>query len=169
MSTGKASETQPELREFTKNSVIKQSDKWWRTESPPPARFGDDPHSHVKPQREPYFSERKANDYKVTQIDIDYAEPPRNGVFSYQRWPQYFTTNQVGLAPLEADPRRHEKRDTMGCISGYSGFIPGKIAGNCVGGTFAQSNVEATTHLNKTRQSNDYPEYTRTKFIVKEQ
>lgn len=166
MSTAKSAELQPELREFLKNSVIKQSDKWWRTESPPPMRYGDDPHAHIKPKREPEFSEAKANQYEPTQMDIDFNEPARHGVFSYQRWPQFHTTNQVGFAPLRADPNRHEKSTEFGAIAGYSGFIPGKSSGNCVGTTFTQSNAAATEHLNKTRQAQAYPEHSRTKFIV---
>mmetsp|Transcript_102047 Transcript_102047/g.284069 ORF Transcript_102047/g.284069 Transcript_102047/m.284069 type:complete len:141 (-) Transcript_102047:143-565(-) len=42
-------------------------------------------------------------------------------------------------------------------ISGYSGHIAGKYAGNVIGGTFDKSNADAVEHLKTTSQANRFP------------
>jgi hypothetical protein len=48
---------------------------------------------------------------------------------------------------------------SSGCISGYSGFVPGKADGSCTGGTFDKANDAAHEHLRHTRQALAYNMY----------
>lgn len=42
-------------------------------------------------------------------------------------------------------------------ISGYSGHIAGKYAGNCIGGTYSKGNEDAIEHLKTTSQAQRFP------------
>jgi len=56
------------------------------------------------------------------------------------------------VPPIDSSPMGLG-RNTPPSISGYSGFIPGKYAGNVVGATYSETNKGAETHLRKTHQA----------------
>ena len=114
--------------------VVKSpAEHWWRTSSP----------------------ETSPRGHRTYEVDV--AEPavdnrPSLGVFGYTRRPEYSSNYQVGHSPANF-PRTVPSVGGFSLIPGYSGFIPGKAAGNCIGGTFARSNLDAECHLRTTLQA----------------
>lgn len=101
---------------------------WWRTDSP--IRDGERDYSLDSPSKAPEKSE---------------------GVFGWGKKPQYYTCYQVGSGSRHNFSSVRENKPTV--VSGYSGFIPGKYAGNIIGGTFNQTNFDAENHLRRTVQA----------------
>lgn len=122
-----------------------QPDTWWRTESP---RDKDEQQDILQWTHE-YNTKPKTPEPETIR------DCPTTGVFSWRKRPEHLSQYQVGLGPV--GPYKAEDTDARaGTISGYSGFIPGKYAGNTVGGTFNQSNYDAEQHLMRTAQAIQY-------------
>merc|ERR1719238_1342299 len=88
-------------------------------------------------------------DYSVDKTPA--AAANTQGVFGWGKRGKFESQYQTGCGTAH-----HFKVDGESLpptISGYSGFIPGKYAGNVVGGTFNQSNYDAENHLRRTVQA----------------
>jgi len=111
--------------------VKSPADRWWRSDSPLRGQEKD-------------FS-----------VDTAKAPSPNTqGVFGWGKRGKFESQYQTGSGTAH-----HFKVDGESLpptISGYSGFIPGKYAGNVVGGTFNQSNYDAENHLRRTVQAMKY-------------
>eukprot|EP00448_Togula_jolla_P014773 CAMPEP_0170582074 /NCGR_PEP_ID=MMETSP0224-20130122/7384_1 /TAXON_ID=285029 /ORGANISM="Togula jolla, Strain CCCM 725" /LENGTH=152 /DNA_ID=CAMNT_0010905263 /DNA_START=62 /DNA_END=520 /DNA_ORIENTATION=- len=101
--------------------------RWWR--SPSPDRGEEFPDEPPEPR--------------------DPAKSSTRGTLGHDRPRGYATHYQTGsgTAPHFEDSVEHKS------ISGYSGFIPGKYAGNVVGGTYTKSINDAKKHLRTTQQA----------------
>uniref|UniRef100_A0A0G4FKB8 Uncharacterized protein n=1 Tax=Chromera velia CCMP2878 TaxID=1169474 RepID=A0A0G4FKB8_9ALVE len=184
MAEGKAGHLEPEMKEFLGQSQITYSKKWWRTGSPKASslrksiifddnlatdQIVDDP-LKATAQSQPLHATR----YNPTALDVQFAEPPRSGVFSYHKWPQYFSTYQTHFGSIPSQKDLAAKAEQSNMIPGYSGFVPGKYAGNVIGCTVEQGNLKAENHLRSTRQAGYYNvsgspgTFATTKFTVKE-
>ncbi|CEM25774.1 unnamed protein product [Vitrella brassicaformis CCMP3155] len=121
------------IREFLRTSHPVTSPYWWRSPSPGEVR-------------------RKADEERpATPPPPHLKGVPRSGVFSHQKWPQYLTTYQVAYSPFgHFKPWDEEK---PGSIPGYSGYLPGKEAGNVIGKTYCKARDAAIEGLRKTRQA----------------
>lgn len=111
--------------------VKSPADRWWRSDSP------------LKGQEQ---------DFSLTKAAA--PSPNTQGVFGWGKRGKFESQYQTGSGTAH-----HFKVDGESLpptISGYSGFIPGKYAGNVVGGTFNQSNYDAENHLRRTVQAMKY-------------
>mmetsp|Transcript_38792 Transcript_38792/g.70763 ORF Transcript_38792/g.70763 Transcript_38792/m.70763 type:complete len:159 (+) Transcript_38792:97-573(+) len=114
------------------NADIKKSpdSRWWRSDSP--VRDG-----------EPPDGVREGDDMgkKETRGVMGFGQ--RSGPSCFQS--QYQTGSGTAA---------HFKNEgAPPTISGYSGHIPGKYAGNVVGGTYTKTNSDAQDHLTTTAQT----------------
>merc|ERR1719229_1093515 len=119
------------------NATIKRSppERWWRSDSPD--RDGSHP-DLPKAAADPALS--------ATRGVLGGGR--RSGPILFQ------TQSQTGTGTashFKMDPEAPSK------ISGYSGHIAGKQAGNCIGGTFDEANRMAETHLKTTTQTLRFP------------
>lgn len=119
------------------NATIELSpaDRWHRSDSP---RGEHDDHPDVPPPKpDPNMSE--------TRGVLGYGQ--RSGPACFQ------TLHQTGPGVAS-----HFKvpSDAPAMVSGFSGHIAGKVAGNCIGGTFEKANCDAQDHLKTTSQTLRY-------------
>eukprot|EP00928_Gymnodinium_smaydae_P074281 TRINITY_DN57349_c0_g1_i1.p2 TRINITY_DN57349_c0_g1~~TRINITY_DN57349_c0_g1_i1.p2 ORF type:complete len:154 (-),score=41.88 TRINITY_DN57349_c0_g1_i1:119-580(-) len=113
-----------------KDAVVEQSgeNRWWRSSSPDREGKPDEPRDAVNVS----------------------ASATRGVMGTGQReGPGCYTTSYRSGSGTAAHFKDEAAPPT---ISGYSGYIPGKIPGNCVGGTFNKSNEDANEHLQTTAQ-----------------
>merc|ERR550525_608831 len=113
---------------------VSPEERWWRSDSP---RAGE--HPDVPPQEDnPAFSQTRG------VLGGGHREGPGN----------FQTQYQTGSGTAA-----HFKEEEGGnkTISGYSGHIAGKYAGNVIGGTFDKANADATEHLKTTSQAKRFP------------
>eukprot|EP00929_Paragymnodinium_shiwhaense_P060421 TRINITY_DN3017_c0_g1_i13.p1 TRINITY_DN3017_c0_g1~~TRINITY_DN3017_c0_g1_i13.p1 ORF type:complete len:170 (+),score=25.92 TRINITY_DN3017_c0_g1_i13:94-603(+) len=132
---------------FTMKNVVPEDAKiaysderrWWRSDSPD--RTGE---GHLDVPRDPVDVTKSATRGVL-------GNGVRSGPGMYQ------TSYQCGSGTAA-----HFKDETQPKnISGYSGMIPGKYAGNCVGSTYVKSNEDAIEHLKSTAQSMKWGPMTR--------
>eukprot|EP00928_Gymnodinium_smaydae_P006253 TRINITY_DN12191_c0_g1_i1.p1 TRINITY_DN12191_c0_g1~~TRINITY_DN12191_c0_g1_i1.p1 ORF type:complete len:271 (+),score=36.43 TRINITY_DN12191_c0_g1_i1:99-815(+) len=109
--------------------------RWWRTDSPD---------AEGRPDGVPW-SDRSGR-------SVPEAPSPTRGVLGFGRRSgpstyrsQYQTGSGTAANFQDTCPRK--------TISGYSGFVAGKYAGNVVGGTFNKTNDHAQLHLSTTQQA----------------
>eukprot|EP00933_Yihiella_yeosuensis_P076520 TRINITY_DN86328_c0_g1_i1.p1 TRINITY_DN86328_c0_g1~~TRINITY_DN86328_c0_g1_i1.p1 ORF type:complete len:157 (+),score=42.08 TRINITY_DN86328_c0_g1_i1:85-555(+) len=108
--------------------------RWWRTDSPrgsgdPDGQFPDLPAQHPS--------------IALSATRGVLGDGKRSGPGNF------FTSNQTGSGTAAHFSETCDSKT----ISGFSGHIPGKVAGNCVGGTYDSANKEATEHLKTTSQA----------------
>jgi len=120
-----------------KDATIKTSpdSRWWRSDSPD--REGghpDVPLDTVDPSK------------SATRGVLGTGR--RDGPGNFQSQYQTGSGTAAHFKPEEGHPR---------AISGYSGHIAGKYAGNVIGGTFDKSYADAEEHLKSTSQAKSYP------------
>mmetsp|Transcript_11321 Transcript_11321/g.26056 ORF Transcript_11321/g.26056 Transcript_11321/m.26056 type:complete len:160 (-) Transcript_11321:223-702(-) len=118
--------------------VIKpHPERWWRSNSP------------VREGQEPDEPETKSDPVVVkasTRGVMNHGK--RTGAINYQ------TQYQCGLGTAA-----HFKIDEAvpPTVSGYSGHVAGKYAGNIIGGTYDKTIEDAYGYLQTTRQAMQYP------------
>jgi len=117
------------------NAVIEESPdgRWWRSDSPRAEGHPDGANTGADPS------------LSATRgvLGAGMREGPGN----------YHTQYQTGSGTAA-----HFKEDEPSkLISGYSGHIPGKYAGNIIGGTFDKTNADAVEHLKTTSQAGRFP------------
>eukprot|EP00427_Karlodinium_veneficum_P018295 CAMPEP_0169130634 /NCGR_PEP_ID=MMETSP1015-20121227/37805_1 /TAXON_ID=342587 /ORGANISM="Karlodinium micrum, Strain CCMP2283" /LENGTH=159 /DNA_ID=CAMNT_0009194815 /DNA_START=42 /DNA_END=521 /DNA_ORIENTATION=+ len=110
--------------------IASPEERWWRSDSPVRAN-------------EPADGVRTFYDPSNGQTRGVLGHGLRTGPSCYQS--QY----QTGTGTAA----HFRNEDVPPTISGYSGHIAGKYAGNIVGGTYAKSNEDAKEHLKTTEQS----------------
>merc|ERR1712107_628890 len=104
--------------------------RWWRSDSP---RRPGDPPDCAPPLVDPSMSATRGV----------LGQGARTGPGCFQ------TQSQTGTGTAA-----HFKNEGVpNTISGYSGHIAGKVAGNCVGGTYDKANEDAIEHLKSTAQT----------------
>jgi len=115
------------------NAIIEESTekRWWRSDSP---RAGYDEFADIP--KDPVDISKSATRGVL-------GTGRRDGPICYQ------TSYQTGSGTAA----HFKDVDAPATISGYSGFIAGKYAGNIVGGTFNKTNEDAETHLLSTAQA----------------
>lgn len=118
------------------NIVLSNSKTWWRSDSPRTERFSDEGAEGGARARTP------SPDHL--------AGVPFSGVFSVRKRPQYQSQYQVGFGPATKNPPKGER---PGSVTGYSGFIAGKYAGNVIGTTYSASGFDCENHLLRTSQA----------------
>jgi len=114
-------------------------ERWWRSNSPVVDR--DDPPDHPQP---------------ASQVLENGSLSSTRGVLGFGRRTgacRYQSQYQVGSAP-SAQFRLHAEQPKT--VSGYSGHIPGKYAGNVIGGTYNKTLVDAEEYLKTTPQTDVY-------------
>lgn len=117
-----------------KNATIVQSPahRWWRSDSP----------------------------IRAHERDLSTAPPPKmtdtRGVlgWGHRDGPGCFHTSYKAGSGTAAHTLNHPVQPPS--ISGYSGFVPGKYAGNIVSGTYNQTNLDSEGHLSKTAQASRF-------------
>mmetsp|Transcript_118329 Transcript_118329/g.205540 ORF Transcript_118329/g.205540 Transcript_118329/m.205540 type:complete len:162 (+) Transcript_118329:53-538(+) len=115
-----------------KHATVKKSPdgRWWRSDSP--VRDGEP-------------------EDRVSQ-DEDFEKKDTRGVlgFGQRTGPSCFQSQYQTGSGTAAHFKNEGAPPT---ISGYSGHIPGKYAGNVVGGTYTKTNSDAQDHLTTTAQT----------------
>mmetsp|Transcript_7183 Transcript_7183/g.20191 ORF Transcript_7183/g.20191 Transcript_7183/m.20191 type:complete len:151 (+) Transcript_7183:94-546(+) len=112
---------------------VSPEERWWRSDSP---RAGEHPDV-------PAEGENPALSATRGVLGAGSREGPGN----------FQTQYQTGSGTAA-----HYKEENAGrTISGYSGHIAGKYAGNVIGGTFDKSNADANEHLKTTSQASRFP------------
>eukprot|EP00449_Zooxanthella_nutricula_P028856 CAMPEP_0198539652 /NCGR_PEP_ID=MMETSP1462-20131121/49868_1 /TAXON_ID=1333877 /ORGANISM="Brandtodinium nutriculum, Strain RCC3387" /LENGTH=149 /DNA_ID=CAMNT_0044269711 /DNA_START=72 /DNA_END=521 /DNA_ORIENTATION=+ len=118
----------PENAEVTKSNPA----TWWRSDSP---RGDADPDLQAA-----------ANPLSVTSGVLGEGNRTGPGTFA----------SSASCGPNTAAHFQNPAGAGTRIISGYSGHIAGKYAGNCIGGTFEKSNEDAVEHLKTTHQVQKY-------------
>eukprot|EP00927_Polykrikos_kofoidii_P071469 TRINITY_DN67730_c0_g1_i1.p1 TRINITY_DN67730_c0_g1~~TRINITY_DN67730_c0_g1_i1.p1 ORF type:complete len:181 (+),score=33.22 TRINITY_DN67730_c0_g1_i1:71-544(+) len=115
------------------NAVVESSpeQRWWRSDSP--ERDG-------------------SGNADVPRDPADLSKSQTRGVlgFGERSGPGCYQTSYQTGSGTAAQVRDGDDPKT---IAGYSGFVPGKYAGNVIGGTFNKSNEDAQEHLKQTAQA----------------
>mmetsp|Transcript_13550 Transcript_13550/g.21550 ORF Transcript_13550/g.21550 Transcript_13550/m.21550 type:complete len:155 (+) Transcript_13550:64-528(+) len=118
------------------DAIIENSpqERWWRSDSP---RAGDDqyPDAPIPPNKSALSGTRGV---------LGAGQRTGPGL--------YVSSSQTG----SGSAAHFKEEGLMQNISGYSGHIPGKYAGNCVGTTFDRSSTDAKEHLKTTSQVERY-------------
>jgi len=122
------------------NAVVDKppKERWWRTDSPPRT---DQPVGHTR------AAQCDSNAMSMSDTRGTLGLGKRTGPGCYQSQYQCGSGTSASFDPKGVPP----------AITGYSGHIPGKYAGNIVGGTFYKANEDARAHLATTSQAQVYP------------
>jgi len=124
------------MNRVSQDTIIKRSpeSRWWRTDSP--CRKGEPPDCGFENQTHLNGS---------THGVLGHGQ--RSGPSCHQ------STYRKGCG---AAAHFQSDRALPPTISGYSGHISGKYAGNIVGGTYRKTNEDAVEHLKSTAQTSRY-------------
>mmetsp|Transcript_76401 Transcript_76401/g.247404 ORF Transcript_76401/g.247404 Transcript_76401/m.247404 type:complete len:148 (+) Transcript_76401:91-534(+) len=117
------------------DAVIEHSPeaRWWRSDSPRAGEHPDLPPQHADP--------------RLSATSGVLGTGQRDGPGNFH------TQYQTGSGTAA----HYKEESATKTISGYSGHIAGKYAGNVIGGTFNKSNDDAVKHLQTTSQASKYP------------
>jgi hypothetical protein len=116
--------------------TVSRPEKWWRSDSP-----------------------RSESLEQVTIATQEREQRTTHGVFYFGKRNQQTTQYRIGSGSNHAFTNKDATgNDPPPSISGYSGFIPGKYAGNVIGGTYNQCNYLADIHLRSTCQARVNPD-----------
>mmetsp|Transcript_105041 Transcript_105041/g.226578 ORF Transcript_105041/g.226578 Transcript_105041/m.226578 type:complete len:193 (+) Transcript_105041:3-581(+) len=121
-----------------KDAVIEHTPeaRWWRSDSP--REMGDD-------HEEDHTAGHVDSNMSMTAGVLGHGK--RSGPTCYM--------TAMGAGPNKAAHFVEDPRAPV-TIAGYGGHIAGKVAGNCIGGTYEKAYLDAQEHLKTTSQTMRY-------------